>query len=295
MMKRMVMAMLTLGCVFALGAVKKEPKTPGVLSPPPSSEDKVLLVTPEGNVVLQLFGATAPRTVEHFVKLVKAGVYDHTAITFIDPDYYIQVGTPNDRTYPLTKEQSELIVPVPFEEGQLKHLKGALSMSRTDGDPNSDASAFAVMMGEAHHLDGKNTVFGQVDSGMDVLEKIQTSATDAEHRPTKRIEILRAEILSPLAAAAAERGMAARMESMQLKFAMQALLAIVLVTLASFFLRMKLPPKIHQALNLLVTFIAAFTLFMLFTPMARQAPLVGGAIFMGMVGFYKLMNRFESA
>lgn len=70
----------------------------------------------------------------------------------------------------------------------LRHnARGILSMANKG--PNSNGSQFFITFAPAPHLDGKNTVFGKVLEGDDVLDDIEKIAVDKKSRPQERIEI----------------------------------------------------------------------------------------------------------
>lgn len=68
-------------------------------------------------------------------------------------------------------------------ENNLKHTRGVLSMARTSVK-DSASSQFFIMHQDAPHLDGEYAAFGKVTEGMDVVDKIATTQTDAQDVPT---------------------------------------------------------------------------------------------------------------
>jgi peptidyl-prolyl cis-trans isomerase B (cyclophilin B) len=68
------------------------------------------------------------------------------------------------------------------------HKKGILSMARS-GHPDSAGSQFFICVADAPHLDRQYTVFGQVVSGMDVVDKIVSQPRDGRDNPNERIEM----------------------------------------------------------------------------------------------------------
>ena len=68
---------------------------------------------------------------------------------------------------------------LPAEFNQTHFKRGILGMARTD-DPNSANSQFFIMFGDGGFLDGKYTAFGEVTSGMDVVDKIK-AGTEANN------------------------------------------------------------------------------------------------------------------
>ena len=73
-----------------------------------------------------------------------------------------------------------------------KHLRGTLSMARTD-DPNSAETSFFIVLAPAPNLDGKYTIFGKVVDGFEVLNRIEQAPRNGE-TPHQRIELIEAVI-----------------------------------------------------------------------------------------------------
>ena len=65
-------------------------------------------------------------------------------------------------------------------------------MARTD-DPDSATSSFFLVTARAPALDGKYTAFGRVESGIEVVQKIEDVAVNGE-TPSERIELIRATV-----------------------------------------------------------------------------------------------------
>ncbi len=133
---------------------------------------KVRLVTSRGEMVVSFRPDKAPNHVRNFIKLSKEGFYNGTRFHRIIRNFMIQGGCPN------TKRGVEGIpgtgspgYTVDAEFNDIKHVRGILSMARSN-DPNSAGSQFFLMHGAAPGLDGKYSAFGQVESGLDVLDAI---------------------------------------------------------------------------------------------------------------------------
>ncbi|HEY7734106.1 MAG TPA: peptidylprolyl isomerase [Nitrososphaera sp.] len=142
------------------------------------------ITTNFGEIGLEFFSDAAPKTVENFGKLAKAGFYDGLVFHRIVPGFVIQGGDPN------TKSESNRSRwgtggpgwTVKAEFNKNKHARGALSMARSQ-DPNSAGSQFFVVLKDANFLDGQYTVFGRVTSGMDAVDKIAGLRTDSSDAP----------------------------------------------------------------------------------------------------------------
>ena len=136
------------------------------------NEIYALFDTTEGQFKVKLYGDKAPRTVENFVSLAdgsKTGkpFYDGTVFHRVIPDFMIQGGDPEGtgRGGPGYKFADEF-------HPSLKHSKPGL-LSMANAGPNTNGSQFFITHVVTDHLDGKHTVFGQVTSGQDVVDKVQ--------------------------------------------------------------------------------------------------------------------------
>ncbi|MCA9476357.1 MAG: peptidylprolyl isomerase, partial [Nitrospira sp.] len=77
---------------------------------------------------------------------------------------------------------------VKAEFNQRPHKRGTLSMARAQ-DPNSAGSQFFICVADASFLNGQYTVFGEVVSGMDVVDRIVNAPRDGNDNPLDRIEM----------------------------------------------------------------------------------------------------------
>jgi cyclophilin family peptidyl-prolyl cis-trans isomerase len=138
--------------------------------------------TSEGDVELELFPDDAPNTVANFTKLAGEGFYDGIAFHRVIPDFMIQGGCPRgDGTGGPGYEFED-------EFNQHKVVRGALAMA--NAGPNTNGSQFFIVTAEATPwLDGKHTVFGQVVTGQDVVDRISFVERDPRDRPLEPILI----------------------------------------------------------------------------------------------------------
>ena len=139
----------------------------------------VRLSTNQGDIVLQLNAAKAPRTVENFVQYVKAGHYNGTIFHRVIDGFMVQGGgmTPDMKEKPTR-------APIPLESNNgLSNAVGTVAMARTS-NPNSATAQFFINVRDNTFLDAAQSrdghgyaVFGKVVSGMDVVDKIRKVAT----------------------------------------------------------------------------------------------------------------------
>ena len=145
------------------------------------------LHTSEGQIEIELFPEDAPKTVENFTRLASDGFYDGLAFHRVIPDFMIQGGCPlGDGTggpgYTFEDEPNEHRV-----------ARGALAMA--NAGPNTNGSQFFIVTADAcPWLDGKHTVFGEVSSGQDVVERISLVERDARDKPKAPVTIDRVEL-----------------------------------------------------------------------------------------------------
>ncbi|MBF4509528.1 MAG: peptidylprolyl isomerase [Aeromicrobium sp.] len=141
--------------------------------------EKAVMTTSKGVIVLEFFADDAPNTVANFIELAESGFYDGLKFHRVIPGFMAQGGDPLTRD--LTPEQ--VIAGAPgvgtgdpgwkqkAEFNSRKHVRGALSMARSQA-PDSAGSQFFICFDAHPHLDGQYTAFGQVVSGMEVVDTI---------------------------------------------------------------------------------------------------------------------------
>jgi peptidyl-prolyl cis-trans isomerase B (cyclophilin B) len=152
--------------VFAISL--SAPKT--YSAPPPMTIDTskqytATIETEKGDLVLELFAADVPITVNNFVFLARDGFYDGTTFHRVEPDFVVQGGDPTGTGTGGPGYQFD------DEITEHTHVAGALSMANSGA--NTNGSQFFITYTPQHHLDGDYSVFGQLVEGMDVLERIE--------------------------------------------------------------------------------------------------------------------------
>ena len=144
------------------------------------------MTTNKGEIVFEMFDEDAPKTVENFQKLAKDGFYDGLVFHRVIKDFMIQGGCPQgtgtgDPGYKFDDEFNDH-----------KVVRGALAMANSG--PNTNGSQFFIVtIDAAPWLDGKHTVFGEVKSGMDVVDAVEGLPTDARDRPREEAKIEKLE------------------------------------------------------------------------------------------------------
>lgn len=167
---------------------------------------KATIKTNLGEIVVQLFPEQAPKTVENFIALAKKDYYNGVTFHRVIPDFMIQGGDPTG-----TGAGGESSFGGPFADefsNEVFNLNGALSMA--NAGPNTNGSQFFIVTntdvpanmiqqmegagytaeiidayknGGTPWLDHRHTVFGQVLSGLDIVEKISQVKRDMQDKP----------------------------------------------------------------------------------------------------------------
>jgi peptidyl-prolyl cis-trans isomerase B (cyclophilin B) len=157
--------------------------------------ERVVLRTDAGDIVVALYPKVAPRNAEQFLRLARAGLLDTSSFFRIEPGFVAQVDT-RQRSATTTPDQLKAMIDVPREMStKALHKRGVLSMAYVDGKPDGGGTSFSILLGDAPHLDGQYTAFGEVVHGMDVVDTIAAAPLDG-NRPRQRIAITSAEIVA---------------------------------------------------------------------------------------------------
>jgi peptidyl-prolyl cis-trans isomerase B (cyclophilin B) len=151
------------------------------------SKARVIFYTRMGQIGVELFPDKAPAHVRQFLRLASAGVYDGTAFHRVVPGFVIQGGHVPTRREPLDERQQRFVRTLQPEFNDTLHELGTLSMARGD-DPASAESSFFIVLGRASNLDRQYTAFGRVVTGLDVVQKIGSTAVKGD-APIERIEV----------------------------------------------------------------------------------------------------------
>lgn len=125
------------------------------------------LETTKGDVVINMRPDLAPNHVAHIKKLVSEGFYDGIVFHRVIDGFMAQTGCPHGTgtggsKYPDLKQ----------EFNAEPHVRGTCSMARAQ-NPNSANSQFFICFGDAAFLNRQYTVWGQVTSGMENVDKIK--------------------------------------------------------------------------------------------------------------------------
>jgi peptidyl-prolyl cis-trans isomerase B (cyclophilin B) len=153
------------------------------------SATKAIIETKFGNITLKFFPEVAPGHVKNFVDLAKKGFYDGTTFHRVIPGFMIQGGDPNSKNP--DKRTHGMGGPgytIKAEFNDRPHKRGTLSMARAQS-PDSAGSQFFICVKDSPFLNKQYTVFGEVESGMDVADKIVSQPRDRNDNPDERIEM----------------------------------------------------------------------------------------------------------
>lgn len=157
---------------------------PGVL-PAAEVNQKVLVKTTLGDIVIQVDQTQGPNAASNFVYLVKKGFYDGLIFHRVIPGFMIQGGDPTG---------SGMGGPgYKFADDPVKssYQDGVVAMA--NAGPNTNGSQFFIMVADTP-LPPAYSVFGKVISGLDIAHKISAVDRDDSDRPYEEVKILSASI-----------------------------------------------------------------------------------------------------
>jgi len=170
-----------------------------LLAATPEKPPRVRLSTSQGDIVVELNPAKAPKTVENFLQYVADQHYDGTVFHRVIDNFMIQGGG-----FTADLQQKPTRAPVPLEASNgLKNDRGTIAMARTS-NPNSATSQFFINVVNNDNLNAPKpdgygyTVFGRVVSGIEVVDKIRAVPTGNrgmfQNVPQTPITILKATL-----------------------------------------------------------------------------------------------------
>jgi peptidyl-prolyl cis-trans isomerase B (cyclophilin B) len=211
---RDLVCMVTCVLAFAMFLNGQEPKSAEISADPPKKNarpDETIAIKPEpfdgasvekmalqcvtlqtesGNIAIEMLPESAPENVRNFLNLAATAALDTTTFSRIVKDFVIQGGnlsTSEKWGIELAKRMTHKL---PDEPSLIKHVRGIVSVARTD-EPNSATTSFFILVADGSNLDGKFSAFGRVTNGMDIVDAINHAPTEGE-KPSKPVHITRA-------------------------------------------------------------------------------------------------------
>ncbi len=175
-----------LAVIFGFAAFFVSSSLPGGLA---MAGQNVVLETTQGNIEIKLKPEVAPKACENFTTLIGRGYYNGIIFHRVIKGFMIQGGDPTGTG--MGGESAwggafadEVTPSVSFDK------PGILAMA--NAGPNTNGSQFFITTAKTPWLNMRHTIFGEVVSGYDVVQKIESTQTDPEDRPVKEQKIIRA-------------------------------------------------------------------------------------------------------
>jgi peptidyl-prolyl cis-trans isomerase B (cyclophilin B) len=186
-----ILALLFLLALFTglQGYAQQAPKKFSAQEIKKMSMTKAIIETKFGNITLKFFPDVAPGHVKNFIDLAKKGFYDGTTFHRVIPGFMIQGGDPNSKNPDKrTHGQGGPGYTIKAEFNDRPHKRGTLSMARAQ-NPDSAGSQFFICVKDTPFLNKQYTVFGEVESGMEAVDKIVSQPRDPNDNPNERVEM----------------------------------------------------------------------------------------------------------
>ncbi|KAI8691399.1 Peptidyl-prolyl cis-trans isomerase [Fusarium sp. Ph1] len=164
-----------------------------IAAPPPTGKMSVTLHTSLGDIKIEVYCESVPKTAENFLALCASGYYDQSPFHRLIPKFMTQTGAPATPNPPENPKGGRSIWGGAFEDEirpALRHgARGVVSMANKG--PGTNGSQFFITFDKAPHLDGLNTIFGRVigDEGLATLAKMEAVEVDRKNRPKEPIRI----------------------------------------------------------------------------------------------------------
>ncbi len=182
----LVVLMVLLSIVSSGCAVSKTAKKEDVMQ-----ESIVVFETNQGNIEFKLMPVAAPKTCENFVGLVEKGYYEGLIFHRVIKGFMIQGGDPTG-----TGTGGDSLWGKPFEDeftSDVTFSKGGI-LAMANAGPNTNGSQFFITTASTPWLNMKHTIFGEVVSGYDTIEKIENTPTASQDKPVEEQVIIKSYV-----------------------------------------------------------------------------------------------------
>ena len=156
---------------------------------------RAVLETSLGDITVGFTPDKAPEHVRNFLRLAELGVYDDMTFHRVVKGFVVQTGHLPTRKTPLSEAQQKHVATLRAEFNDQKHVLGILSMARL-AEPDTASTSFFIVTAPASMLDDKYTVFGRVEQGLEVVQKIEAVPVNGES-PVQEVTLRRVRVLKP--------------------------------------------------------------------------------------------------
>jgi peptidylprolyl isomerase len=152
----------------------------------------VVLETTQGKIEFKLFPNIAPKACENFTGLIKKGYYNGIIFHRVIPKFMVQGGDPTG-----TGRGGESLWGKSFADEVTPDMRfekaGLLAMA--NAGPGTNGSQFFITTAKTPWLNMRHTIFGEVATGYDVVQKIEGLPTDGNDRPVETQKIITATVV----------------------------------------------------------------------------------------------------
>jgi cyclophilin family peptidyl-prolyl cis-trans isomerase len=157
---------------------------------------EAVVTTDLGSFRFEFYPDKAPKHVQQFIRLARSGYYDGSAFHRAIPRAVVQGGDPllKKTTTPKDLWGTGGLNLLAEELNDVKHVRGTVSTVRIPGKAGSDGAQFFITLYPITQYDGQYSAFGQVNEGLEVVEKISLAQTDAQQRTLTPVKIISVKI-----------------------------------------------------------------------------------------------------
>jgi cyclophilin family peptidyl-prolyl cis-trans isomerase len=150
------------------------------ITPEEAAQLEAVITTDLGVIRFEFLPNKAPKHVQQFIKLARAGFYDGSGFHRVIKRAIIQGGDPllKDSHMPRERWGTGGLNQIADEFSDIKHVRGTVSTVRIPGQANSGGAQFFVCASPQPQLDGQFSAFGQVTEGLEVVDQISLAPSD---------------------------------------------------------------------------------------------------------------------
>jgi cyclophilin family peptidyl-prolyl cis-trans isomerase len=157
---------------------------------------EAVVTTDLGSFRFEFYPDKAPKHVQQFIRLARSGYYDGSAFHRAIPRAVVQGGDPLLKKAATPKDLwgTGGLNLLAEEFNDVKHVRGTVSTVRIPGKAGSDGAQFFITLYPITQYDGQYSAFGQVNEGLEVVEKISLAQTDVQQRTLTPVKIISVKI-----------------------------------------------------------------------------------------------------